>query len=1098
MHGLGLAGRVTVWCCVALVPAAAVAAPVPGPAAAPADAAPKQIRVVGDDSYPPYLFADADGKVQGYEADLWRLFEAHTGIKVELRLMDWADAQQEILAGRADVIDVMYRTPVRERQYDFSAPYATLPVTIYTDRRIGGIRNVGGLRGFPVGVEGGDACVEKLRSLGVDRLQAYPTYQALVRAAVRGEVRIFCMDQNPADYFLYQNGALDQFDKAFVLYDAQLYRAVRKGNAALLAWVERGMAEVTPAQRAQLRSRWLAHAFVLAPYLRIARLAAAGVAALVALMLLWVWALRRTVAARTRAWHAEESNVRALFDASPDAVWIKDRRGRLLDANRRATDLLATPRGQMPEALQDRLRDADETVLRNGACQTLVCPLAAEGAGARQFEIIKVPITAADGSISGVLSAARDVTGRQQEEVRLRLWASAFEHGGFGMAVFDARTRTIKAVNPPFAHERGYAVEEMLGMSVHALYPPDLVAEREAARTRIDAQPHTVVETEQVTRDGRRFPVLLDCTVVHDAAGGPEYVIVYAQDISDRKRAESEVRLAAVAFQTQEALIVSDAAGCIQRVNQAFTRLTGFTPDEVLGTPMLELCARGEDAVFRASADDQVRHDGFWQGEQLIRVRQGQPRVVRTAMSAVVDAGGAVSHYVCTLVDLTGEREAHASIDRMTYFDPLTDLPNRQYLLGRLQHMLEVAGDGGVLLLADLDHFKRVNDLRGHAAGDRLLALVARRLRVLADGDCMLGRLGGGAFAMIVPCNAGGLVARSGVADEYARRLRQSLREPFQLDGGVAATLTASIGWTEWQPLHDEAESVLREAELAMYGAKAAGRDRVLRFDPEMLAELARREDLVQELRAAIGDDALDLYLQPQADRDGRVVSAEALLRWVRRDGRQVPPDAFIPIAEENGLIVALGSWVLHRACEQLVAWSADPVASALSLAVNVSAHQFAQAGFVDSVLEALAATGASPAQLKLEVTESAILGDLADAAMKLSRLRAQGIRISLDDFGTGYSSLAYLSRLPIDQLKIDKSFVMRLPGDATDAMVAQTIIGMGRGLGLEVMAEGVETEAQRRFLAQHGCDAFQGFLIARPLPAAEFSALLHGRATVS
>ena len=360
----------------------------------------------------------------------------------------------------------------------------------------------------------------------------------------------------------------------------------------------------------------------------------------------------------------------------------------------------------------------------------------------------------------------------------------------------------------------------------------------------------------------------------------------------------------------------------------------------------------------------------------------------------------------------------------------------------------------------------------------------------------MLARFGGGTFALVVPCEQASRTERTVHARECAERVRKALHEPFRVAGDSPVTITASIGWTELVAGHDTPESVLREAELAMYGAKAAGRDQVQHFEPEMLAELAQREGLVHDLRNAIADNAMSLELQAQTDRWGRVVGAEALLRWNRR-GTPVSPCVFIPVAEESGLILPLGEWVLRRACELLVAWSARPVTQSLSLAINVSARQFAQARFVDGVRKMLTATGADPTRLKFEITETTILDDLAEAAVKLTALRAQGIRISLDDFGTGYSSLTYLSRLPLDQLKIDQSFVACLPEDANGAMVAQTIIGMGRGLGLEVIAEGVETAAQRQFLMTQGCDAFQGYLIGRPMPPTEFEAMLEQPAPV-
>jgi diguanylate cyclase (GGDEF)-like protein/PAS domain S-box-containing protein len=1074
------------------------------PTGAPDAAPPARIRVAGDSNYPPYMFTDAAGQLHGYEVDMWRLFEEHTGIKVDLMPMDWASAQRAVQTGKVDVIDLIYRTPSRESLYDFSASYATLPIGIIVDRDIRGIHDLDSLRGFPIGVEKGDACAEKLAAQGFTDLHEYSRYQQIVEDAVRGNLRMFCMDEGPANYFLYRDAALDRFYKAFVLYTGQLHRAVRKGNAPVLQAVERGMALITPAERAKLHARWLEHPVALVPYLKAAKIGAGVIVALIVLMTLWVWMLRRSVARRTRELDAEQGNMRALFDASPDAMWVTDRHGVLLKCNDRANHVFGMPSEKMIGYTAAQAMDAANTtfagksrtmnlaVLNSRQRQRAVLPLALPGGNTQDLDIIKVPLYASDGEVRGILNTARDISERLQTEERLRLWAHAFQHATFAVAMFDARSKCITTANPAFARERGYTPEEMVGMPVDALYPEDLLEERQRVRHDINKLDHAMTETEQVTRDGRRFPVLLDISITHDADGEAQYVIVYAQDISDRKRTESELRLAAVAFQSQASLVVMDPDRVIQRVNGAFASLTGYEPDQAIGQPFSLLRSRHHDELFHQHMWDQVRRDGIWQGEQWIQVRQGQPKVVRAVVSAVADAAGNATHYICSMIDLTSEREAHASVDHMTFFDSLTDLPNRHFLHGRLQHLLE-DGDsrGGALLMFDLDHFKRVNDLRGHAAGDALLALIAQRLRHLQDDRFMLSRFSGGTFALLADCGADQPSATPKQAWVWAERLRQALREPFQLGGDTPVTISISIGWTELVPGHGTPESVLKEAELAMYRAKAAGRDQVCRFEPAMHAELVHHEELVQDLRRAIIDETFDLHLQAQVDRAGQVIGAEALLRWMRPSGERVPPDLFIPIAEDNGLIFPLGDWVLRRACTYLVAWSAQTSLCDLSLAVNVSARQFAQVGFVDSVRGALSTTGAVASRLKLEITETAVLEDFHETAAKLAELRAIGVKVSLDDFGSGYSSLAYLTRLPLDQLKIDRSFVDRLTEDRNDAMVAQTIIGMGRGLGLDVIAEGVETEAQRNFLMAQGCDAFQGYLIARPMPREAFEALL-------
>jgi diguanylate cyclase (GGDEF)-like protein/PAS domain S-box-containing protein len=940
-------------------------------------AAPAVIRVVGDNNYPPFLFVGADGRLQGYEADRWQLFQAHTGIRVELAPTGWDAAKQAVQSGRADVIDLIYRTSEREALYDFSAPYATLPLGIYVDDGVHGVHDVASLRGYPIGVGRGSVCARQLASLGFADVRTYDNFEHTVQAAVRGDVHAFCMNEESAWHALQKEGALGRFGRAFVLNTGQFHWAVRKGNTAMLRTVQRGMAQITPAELAALKARWLDQPFDAAPYERAALLALAVVLLVVALMALWVWMLRRSVAARTRELRAEERKLRALFDASPDALWVKDRDGILRECNDRVPDLYGVPRERLlgrsgddllPPVLAARVRAMDEEVMRLGQHRAYLQP-AVGGAAPRQYEVVKVPFNDGGGEVRGVLSVARDIT--------------------------------------------------------------------------------------------------------------------------DRLRSEAELRLAAAAFEAQEALMVMGRDRTIQRVNQAFVRLTGHAAAEAVGQSVELLRSRQHDEAFYRQVWEQVEHDGLWQGERWICVEQGRSLVVRMTISAVHDTAGEVSQYVCSMIDLTGEREAHASVDHLTFFDALTDLPNRYFLRGRLQQVLD-DGDarGGVLLLVGLDHFKRVNDLHGHAVGDRVLVQVAQRLRQMQESGWVPSRFSGDAFVLLLPIHGEDAAARPQRARDGAQQACALLREPFPLGDGPPVALTASVGWTELVPGEGSPEAVLKEAELAMYGAKAAGRDQVRWFEPAMQAALERHEALAQDLRRAIAEDALELHYQAQVDRRGRHVGAEALLRWTRADGEQVSPAEFIPIAEESGLILPLGDWVLRRACAQLTAWAGQGRLGGLSLAVNVSARQFAQPGFVDGVREALAATGATPERLKLEITESVVMGDLEEAAFKLSRLRELGIRISLDDFGTGYSSLSYLSCLPLDQLKIDQSFVRHLTEDATDAMVAQTVIAMGRGLGLEVIAEGVETAGQHAFLLAQGCDAFQGYLFARPLSLAAFEAL--------
>ena len=433
-------------------------------------------------------------------------------------------------------------------------------------------------------------------------------------------------------------------------------------------------------------------------------------------------------------------------------------------------------------------------------------------------------------------------------------------------------------------------------------------------------------------------------------------------------------------------------------------------------------------------------------------------------------------------------------IHYLAYNDPLTGLPNRRLLRERLQ--MALAGSArtrhcGAVLMLDLDNFKTLNETRGHDVGDRLLAEVAGRLRGCLGEDDTLARHGGDEFVAVLkdlgPCPQQAAIR----AEETGQKILAALREPFHVDadGSEPYHTTLSVGVALFEGQGVPADELLKRGELAMYEAKAAGRNAVRLYDPQMQAVVAARAELEADMRAGLESGQFELFYQPKVVH-GRIRGAEALLRWRHPARGFVPPSEFIPLAEECGLILRMGEWVLQTACEQLARWSGHPVLGQLTLAVNVSPRQFHQAGFVAQVLAALAGTGAEPHRLRLELTESMLLQDVEDTIDKMVQLRGYGVGFSLDDFGTGYSSLAYLKRLPLQELKIDQSFVRDVLTDPNDAAIARTIVALGTSLGLQVTAEGVETEAQRAFLERSGCHAWQGYLISRPVPVADYESL--------
>jgi diguanylate cyclase (GGDEF)-like protein/PAS domain S-box-containing protein len=443
--------------------------------------------------------------------------------------------------------------------------------------------------------------------------------------------------------------------------------------------------------------------------------------------------------------------------------------------------------------------------------------------------------------------------------------------------------------------------------------------------------------------------------------------------------------------------------------------------------------------------------------------------------------------------DISGRKTAEAQIERLAFHDQLTGLPNRQLLRDRLHHALLLTQRAlrvGAVMFIDLDNFKALNDTQGHHKGDLLLQLLARRLTDCVSEIDTVARLGGDEFVVVLENLSGDALGAATQAELISEKILAALNQPCDL-GGFHHIGTASIGVTLLDSQTSGIDDVLKRADLAMYRAKAAGRNAIRFYDPEMQTTIAAKMALETGLRDSIKDKLFTLFYQPQLDKDERIIGAEALVRWTHPLHAHVAPSVFIPVAEETGLILQLGRWVLETACARLAEWAKTADTAHLTLAVNVSAHQFRQPDFVSDVLHMVRQSGANPEQLKLELTESALVNDIDDAVSKISALKEYGIRFSLDDFGTGYSSLSYLRFLPLEQLKIDRSFISRIPGNASDVAVVEAIIAMAHKLGLSVVAEGVETEQQLAFIAGQGCDACQGYLFSRPVSIEQFETYL-------
>ncbi|MCK8515100.1 EAL domain-containing protein [Methylonatrum kenyense] len=659
------------------------------------------------------------------------------------------------------------------------------------------------------------------------------------------------------------------------------------------------------------------------------------------------------------------------------------------------------------------------------------------------------------------------------------------------MFVYDLETLQFLDVNNAAVARYGYSRDEFLAMTIRDIRPvEDVPALLENVRNVTDGFDAAGI-WRHLLKDGRTILVEISSHSVDFAGRAAELVL--AQDVTDRTEwqaavTESEERLRLALEAAQFGTFDWDVVRDRLIWSPQHEKLWGYQPGEFDGNfasfasrihpddmPALE---EAIDAAFRSGKRYQHEH----------RVVHPDGRIVWIAGWGEFrrNPNGDLERMVGVVQDISGRRRREAEIRRLAFEDRLTGLPNSTALERVLRRRLLDRECTSVLLI-DLDHFKTVNSTRGRHVGDLLLRTAAERIGEVIGEQGYLGRCGGDAFMVLLGGLAGDVETAREQAEETAGRLVERLREVYLLENGrIFSTPSIGIALSETKRPTDASE-LMGRAELAMYDAKAAGRDTTRFFDPGSEALLARRAGLELSLRTALEHQQIALHYQPFCDADGRIRSVEALARWHSAEFGLVSPTEFIPLAEDTGLILELGEQVLVQACDQLAAWSHDPFWSRIRVSVNISAHQFHQADFVDRVLQTVKHAGAEPAKLSLEVTEGVLLQlEKRDVVAKMRALRRHGVTFSLDDFGTGYSSLSYLKHLPLAQLKIDRSFVRDVTTGHRDSAIVETIITLGRTLGLEIVAEGVETAEQRDFLTRHGCHRLQGYLFARPTPVDE------------
>ncbi len=653
---------------------------------------------------------------------------------------------------------------------------------------------------------------------------------------------------------------------------------------------------------------------------------------------------------------------------------------------------------------------------------------------------------------------------------------------------------TLIHCNNRYAELFGEDSTELIGRRWIDMMPLD---ERQALHTAIatmaDHPDIRSYEHQIILKDGGiGWMRWLDLPMV-DAKGRCVEFQSIGQDITEAKRTELRLQQLAMAVeQSPSPIIITDIDGTIDYVNDAFTRVTGYPREEAIGQNPRMLNGGDTPRETYRSLWSTLTQGKVWTGEFRNMRKDGTRYIELATISPIKRGDGRTTHYVAVKEDITARRQSEDLINRLAYFDSLTGLPNRALLLDRLEQARLASHRSkqyAMLLLLDIDNFKLLNETQGHDAGDRLLMAVAQRLRDSVREQDTVARLGGDDFAVIIGDLGPEEESAIGSAELIAEKIHTSLGQAYDLDiPGGRYHGTPSIGITLFRSRRLSGEDLLKQAEVALYKAKDDGRNAVRFFSPAMQAVVHARAEMERGLRETLAGQGFQLHYQPQVDSDGRIVGAEALVRWIRPDGKRVSPADFIPLAEETGLIVPIGSWVLETACAQLCAWAANPDTRHLSLAVNVSGRQFYQPDFVDEVRDCIDRFGINSGNLKLELTESIVLSDVEDTIARMEQIRALGVRFALDDFGTGYSSLSYLKRLRFDQLKIDQSFVRDMIVDKSSAAIVRAILAMSESLGLEAVAEGVETEPQSQILHQQGCRTYQGYLFGRPMPIEDWN----------
>lgn len=1067
-----------------------------------------QLRLGIDATWPPFEFRNQEGLYTGLAADYVELIEERLGVTIKpVEPYSWSNVLEMAKNDKVDWLPGIMSTPERQKSLAFTRPYLDFPIVILAHKGGAAPQNIKDLYGLKVAVVENYAPHELLQTQHPDlNIVALPNVSSALQALATDQVDAMVGDLASSVWSLRQLKLDGLYVSGETPYRYQLAMAVPKDQTVWLGILDKVLTDISPSQTEAIQERWIGsttndralwHTLML--------YVLPGILLLVTVLVIVIRINRRLSSEISRRIALEqelrssEYHYRGLVESLSAIAW----EARLDDyiytyVSPQAEALLGYPLTDwLTDGFWNRLLHPDDLPKTQAYCDEEISAgrdhsvdyrvITAQGETLWLKDIISITTHNQQPVLRGLMI---NISQAKQTEEALRLseekFAKAFHASPDGLLLTRQRDGLLIEVNEGFSHLSGYSSPDVLYRSTLDL------------KLWVDLQQRiellALLKQQGYVRDFR-------CSIRHKDGrirlcevssrplmiGAETCMLTIARDITERHQMQEKLLQTATVFQsTAEGIVFTDLQQTITAVNRAFTEITGYSESEALGQTPRILASGLHDSAFYIAMWHQLSSEGHWQGEICNKRKNGETYPCWMTISAVRDSEHQITHFVAVFADISSLKHAQDRLDHQAHHDPLTNLPNRLLFENRLQQALsdpDRYGQQGAVLFLDLDRFKNINDSLGHPIGDLLLKAIALRLKEQLRDIDTVARQGGDEFIILLPA-----LKNPSDAELIANKLLACFNAPF-VAGEHELFISASIGTSIYPDDGTDVATLVKNADAAMYRSKLKGRNRIERYTHDLTAQASARVLLEQELRRALERGQLSLSYQPKISlKDHSLVGAEALIRWNHPELGNIPPDRFIVLAEENGMIIPIGDWVLEHACHQLNAWKQiyEPFGP---VSVNLSGTQLRQPALLARIQELLTSYSLEPGGLQLEITENFIMSQTEEALDVLHKLKQMGVQLAIDDFGTGYSSLSYLKRLPLNTLKIDQSFIRGLPDDVDDVAIVRAIIALGRSMQLTIIAEGVETQAQQDFLAKEGCEQIQGYIVSVPLSADEFAA---------